>query len=887
MKKSIRQAVSRGLALLVLLPAAHTAFAGVDGGVEYRVAWDSVDSRYRVYVRPTSTPDKDLSMTAQVTLRVPHATGDQKFTVSDIKTKAGTNWSLSSEVYGPAEDKAIDYLSFNFTPIDVRAFAFKSGVEQEAFSFKNTGPCLGSVALMNNSTDPFNQPPDAPDNSAGTNPGNQFANAGWGATDDNDYLGNYGTAANCADVVIPTNNAPSAAVDTVTTTANTPVTVAVLANDNDADGDTLSIVEFTQSANGTVVMEGDKLVYTPKADFNGTDTFSYTVSDGTDTATSTVTVTVKTSSTPALVANTDAFTIDTANSSSSLDVLANDDIPDAQAITLQIVTMPSHGSAIVKDNKIIYTQTTGYTGQDTLTYRVTDANGNSAEATVNLTVKSLVTNTAPVANNDEAATTASSSVIVDVLANDNDAEGNTLSITAFTQGTNGTVALQDGKPMYTPNAGFSGTDSFSYTVSDGKDTDTATVTVSVAGVTPVLEAKTDTFTIDPTNPSNELDVLANDKIPAGETVTLAIVTQPAHGTASIRNNKLIYTPTAGYNGQDTLRYRITDAGGNTTEASITLTVKSSGTGNTCGTAPENPQADRAYYRVAWDNGTQRYRVYMYTGNVPSPNALTSAQVTLKVPHVSEDTFEVTDLESAFSGLMWNNNSNVFAPSEDTSADYLSFTPAISNSKAMQWQAGQEIEVFSFANAGACSGAVTLLDNSTDPFNQPPESPDNSVGTNPGNSIVNLGWGSNADDHYAGNYGCPAVCTTDTPPTDTDGDGLSDAEEAILKTDPNNADSDADGIPDKQEIGSDIGKPRDMDFDGIIDALDKDDDGDGIPTKDERGDANNNTIPDYLEKPDVIPAQQSVAVPTLTEWGQLLLTLLLGAVAMRRYNKVIK
>ncbi|WP_308874221.1 IPTL-CTERM sorting domain-containing protein [Thiothrix subterranea] len=79
----------------------------------------------------------------------------------------------------------------------------------------------------------------------------------------------------------------------------------------------------------------------------------------------------------------------------------------------------------------------------------------------------------------------------------------------------------------------------------------------------------------------------------------------------------------------------------------------------------------------------------------------------------------------------------------------------------------------------------------------------------------------------------------------------------------------------------------MDFDGIIDALDKDDDGDGIPTKDERGDANNNTIPDYLEKPDVIPAQQSVAVPTLTEWGQLLLTLLLGAVAVRRYNKVIK
>ena len=157
----------------------------------------TTDSRYHVYVRPTTTPTPDLSMTGQVTLRVPHATGASKFTVTDIKPKSGTSWSLSSEVFGPVEDKAIDYLSFSFTPIDVRAFAFKSGAEQEAFSFKNTGPCMGSVALMNNNTDPFNQPPDAPNNSAGTNPGNQFANAGWGATDDNDYSGNYGTAAEC------------------------------------------------------------------------------------------------------------------------------------------------------------------------------------------------------------------------------------------------------------------------------------------------------------------------------------------------------------------------------------------------------------------------------------------------------------------------------------------------------------------------------------------------------------------------------------------------------------------------------------------------------------------------------------------------------------------
>ena len=142
MKKSIKQAVSRGVALLVLLPAAHTAFAGVAGNVEYRVAWNQTDSRYHVYVRPTTTPTPDLSMTGQVTLRVPHATGTSKFTVKDIQPKSGTSWSLSSEVFAPTEDKATDYLSFSFTPIDVRAFAFKAGVEQEAFSFKNAGPCM-------------------------------------------------------------------------------------------------------------------------------------------------------------------------------------------------------------------------------------------------------------------------------------------------------------------------------------------------------------------------------------------------------------------------------------------------------------------------------------------------------------------------------------------------------------------------------------------------------------------------------------------------------------------------------------------------------------------------------------------------------------------------
>lgn len=703
MKKSIRQAVSRGVALLVLLPAAHTAFAGA-GSVEYRVAWDNADSRYHVYMRPTTAPSPDLSMTGQVTLRVPHATGTSKFTVTDIKPKAGTTWSLSSEVFGPSEDKAIDYLSFSFMPIDVRAFAFKAGVEQEAFSFKNTGPCMGSVALMNNNTDPFNQPPDAPNNSAGTNPGNQFANAGWGATDDNDYSGNYGTAAECGGTTI-INTAPVANKDTATTSADKAVTIDVLKNDSDADGDTLVIASFTQGSKGSVKQSGNNLIYTPTADATGTDTFTYTIADP-DGAKSTGTV----------------------------------------SVTLTTVTPPPEE----------------------------------------------------------------------------------------------------------------------------------------------LVAQTDSFDVQATTGGITLDALANDTIPAGQSVTLTVVGAPKHGTATVVNNKIVFIPTAGYSGTDTLTYRITDAAGKQTEASITLTIKAATPPpDTCATPPANPVDNKAYYRINWSATDQRYHVYMYASSVPSPNNLTSAQITLKAP-IGKDAaaFTPTDVQSAFTGLSWSNNSSVHAPTEDTAASYLSFTPAISNAKAMPWQAGTEIEVFSFANKGACLGSVSLLENATDAFNQPADAPNNSVGTNPGNSLVNLGWGSMDTDNYAGNYGCPATCSTDTTSKDSDADGLTDAEEATLGTNPNSNDTDGDSILDKDEIGSTLSKALDTDGDGVINALDKDDDNDGIPTSAEKGDANANGNPDHLEKP-TTPTVKSVAVPTLTQWAQLLLSVLLGAVALRKYGRLGK
>jgi hypothetical protein len=95
--------------------------------------------------------------------------------------------------------------------------------------------------------------------------------------------------------ITPLVNAPDAIDDSATTDEETPVTIAVLDNDSDPEGDPLTIIEFTQGAHGTVVIdpESGNPVYTPEANFTGTDTFTYTISDGhggTDTATVTVTV---------------------------------------------------------------------------------------------------------------------------------------------------------------------------------------------------------------------------------------------------------------------------------------------------------------------------------------------------------------------------------------------------------------------------------------------------------------------------------------------------------------------------------------------------------------------------------------------------------------------
>src|SRR5207253_221745 len=145
--------------------------------------------------------------------------------------------------------------------------------------------------------------------------------------------------------VTAVNDAPVAGNDTATTAEDTPATIAVLANDSDVDGDTLTVSVGTQPAHGTVTVNADQtIMYAPAANYNGSDSFTYKANDGAlDSNVATVAITV-TAVNDAPVAVNDAVTTaeDTVVSGN---VLANDtDVDAGTTLTATLVANPAHGT---------------------------------------------------------------------------------------------------------------------------------------------------------------------------------------------------------------------------------------------------------------------------------------------------------------------------------------------------------------------------------------------------------------------------------------------------------------------------------------------------------------------------------------------------------------
>ncbi|MEL0661005.1 Ig-like domain-containing protein, partial [Psychromonas arctica] len=251
------------------------------------------------------------------------------------------------------------------------------------------------------------------------------------------------------------------------------------------------------------------VTYTPNADFNGTDTFTYTNVDGN---TETVTVTVDP------IADDTVLVADSATTNEdtpiTIDVVGNDtDVDNGEVSPVDTVTQGSNGSvAINDDGTVTYTPNADFNGTDTFTY--TNEDGNTE--TVSVTVDPVADDSILVA--DSATTNEDTPITIDVVGNDTDVDNGEVSpVDTVTQGANGTVAINDdGTVTYTPNADFNGKDTFTYTNVDG-NTETVTVTVDpVEDPTEIIVGSSDSELGEVTE---DFDVTTDSKLTDSGTLT--------------------------------------------------------------------------------------------------------------------------------------------------------------------------------------------------------------------------------------------------------------------------------------------------------------------------------------------------------------------------------
>ncbi|WP_300533385.1 Ig-like domain-containing protein [uncultured Mameliella sp.] len=325
--------------------------------------------------------------------------------------------------------------------------------------------------------------------------------------------------------VVDENEDPDAVDDSATTEIGTPVDVTPLANDTDPDGDTLTVTSITPATNGSAVLNGDGTVtYTPDPGFEGEDTISYTISDGnggTDTAT--ITFTVEDPNRPPVAEDDSASTdVDTAV---LIDVTANDSDPDGDPLTVVFNTDPANGTVVDNgDGTFTYTPDAGFEGTDTFEYDISDSSGDSDTGVVTVAVGGEQSgNAAPDAVDDFATTDIDTPVTIDALANDSDPDGDPITVDSAIA-TDGIATVNaDGSITFTPDAGFTGTATIGYTITDGELSDSADITVTVDAPSPPPpppadpRIDTDVFPVDPADQAlDPLDGLDEDPDPSDD-----------------------------------------------------------------------------------------------------------------------------------------------------------------------------------------------------------------------------------------------------------------------------------------------------------------------------------------------------------------------------------
>jgi hypothetical protein len=265
------------------------------------------------------------------------------------------------------------------------------------------------------------------------------------------------------------------------------VTAAILANDDDVDGDTLVVDGVSNPTGGTVDLTAGVVTFTPTHDLcgNGEGGFDYSISDGhggSDSAHVTVDINCVTNTAPVAVDDLATGNEDTDVVINAGDLVSNDTDVDDDALSVDAVSNATGGTVDLTAGTITFTPDANLCGATAGGFDYTVGDGNGGSDTGHVTVWITCVNDAPVGV-DDTATVAQGSGPADynVVSNDTDVDDDTLSVTLATLDTPGagTVSIVGGKVRFTPAASFNGAAVITYTVSDGSLTDQATLTVTV------------------------------------------------------------------------------------------------------------------------------------------------------------------------------------------------------------------------------------------------------------------------------------------------------------------------------------------------------------------------------------------------------------------------
>ncbi|HIF5543053.1 TPA: tandem-95 repeat protein [Vibrio parahaemolyticus] len=382
--------------------------------------------------------------------------------------------------------------------------------------------------------------------------------------------------------ILPINDAPNAKNDVITTEEDTAVTIDVLVNDSDVEGDALSIQSASvPSEQGSVDIIDGKLVFTPAENFNGEATITYIVTDGdlTDEAKVTVTVTPVNDS-PVAVDDTVSTQEDTVV---TIDVLPNDSDVDGDKLSIQSASVPeAQGKVEIVDGKLVFTPAENFNGHAEITYTVTDGELTD-EAKVTVTVNPV--NDAPTIKVDAVESITENAVSTDTVVatltvRDTDTPEDRLTV-SLENNSNGYFVLV-GNEVKLTQAGVDAVNNdelnlkdltISASVSDGvnptaSDSDSLVVnrvndapTVENAIADQVLSEDFDAYTIDLNEVFKDSDSALNFSVSGNNSIQISIV----NGVATI-------TPTADWNGKETITFTATDPSGESISQTVNFTV---------------------------------------------------------------------------------------------------------------------------------------------------------------------------------------------------------------------------------------------------------------------------------------------------------------------------